>query len=245
MAEGGSYTVYASETEYMDQQVLLDTLEKDPVLWQGDSLLAASRASLNASNTGKMARTLGRLNAGQGDSLLLENSFVPANLIEQNQQAVVAVLGRALAEERGTELGIADSLLLESVAVQCPLEGGRGVYLARAALEWRRPGRVWPMGCTGTVARGSAAQSASTSQEEAQGSHEMGLRPNPARGNVVLWLDGAASVEVFDQYGHVVLETTAAAGDNALDLRGFSSGLYLVRCRFGDGAVLARRLVLE
>jgi hypothetical protein len=77
---------------------------------------------------------------------------------------------------------------------------------------------------------------------------EFTLQPNPARDRVRVTLPSSqgAELEVVDMLGKVVQTTTVSEGRSAVDvhLDGLSAGVYLVRYRSANNALLLRPLVV-
>jgi hypothetical protein len=84
---------------------------------------------------------------------------------------------------------------------------------------------------------------ASVSVEDAPKETSFTLYPNPTTG-VVRWTgDGMRSVQVFNMQGAMVQEAMTNGG-NSIDLSELPQGLYTLRFRYQDDAVISTRMIL-
>jgi PKD domain/Concanavalin A-like lectin/glucanases superfamily len=230
------YPVLPLEGRVVDRQMLLDTLNKDVILRQSHPQLMAFHAAHSNGTLGKISRSQESLVALQPTLSVSQATYAPTNAIEENHKAVAAVLFRL--QGLGQDLSMPDSLALEQIAAQCPLTGGKAVYIARTILELVTPGRFF-----------DDANCVSTQKAAFEGievvTNTLLLVPNPASTQVKVVSTANCTVWVYDMQGHEMSQLQVNGGELFVDISGWARGVYLFRYLMETGEVGSIRLVVQ
>lgn len=230
------YPVLVTEGKAVDQQMLLDTLERNVTLRNSHSQFQAFHATHVNGTLGKIKRSQDALSALQPSLAVTQAAYNPANLIEANHKAVAGVIDRLQTQLLGSQ----DSLVLEQIVVQCPLVGGKAVYIARGILHLYDPSRIFEDGnCAAPQRMGESSDVGNIVF------NTVVLIPNPASGEVRLVSTSTATVWAYNMHGQLVKEIQVTGGETALDVSNWSRGVYLFRYRMVTGEVSSIRLVLQ
>ncbi len=200
------------------------------------ALQAQSDGIVTNFNSQKSATTL---------SLMQQNAAIVANAVyEQNQQQVYDVFLRTVARGHAN-FSPGQLATLESIADQCYICGGDGVFLARSLYALADPNKLYndDLLCGGQLIK----------REPSQGIHsdQFKVSPNPA--NTWALLESASDVELegeimlFDLSGRLISTEAITIGDgisHLLDLSNVSTGFYTVKVLMGGKTVHTDKLVI-
>ncbi len=230
------YPILQLEGRMVDRQMLLDTLNKDVVLRQSHPQLMAFHAAHTYGTLGKISRSQESLVALQPSVAVAQAAFAPTNAIEDNHKAVTGVLNRL--QGLGQGLSVQDSLALEQIAAQCPLTGGKAVYIARTILELVTPGRFF-----------DDANCISTQKAAFEGievvTNTLLLVPNPASTQVKVVSTANCRVWVYDMQGHEMSQLQVNGTELPVDISGWARGVYLFRYLMETGETGSIRLAVQ
>lgn len=161
--------------------------------------------------------------------LRFDNSLVrPSNIFAANEQIVNDIQLFYLSDLQGT-LSDNQATALYNVANQCPKEGGRSVYRARALYHFL----VAPVLFDDEVLCGTAVEERSIVIEEIvkQPRGNMKLYPNPTAEELNIALDGydlrqEISIELYDFTGKIVMIQSLTKENTNLSLYRLDDGIY-------------------
>jgi type IX secretion system substrate protein len=202
--------------------------------WDMQYLISSALPSLTPVANCTHAKTLALADAAfnGGDystALSLSNSFNASNTIESNWQTVTPVLIKA----QSYTLNSSDISTLQSVASQCPHNGGRIVWTARALLdEYYRMPLSYPNDCA--MGGGDRVQNTTGAQQlTVNKKQNVNLYPNPNNGSmsVEYKVSKDAYLEITDINGNLVGKYNLPALGTKIDIRNdnLNNGVYLYR----------------
>ncbi len=231
-----NYISLGAETRYQDEQFALAMLDRN-LAWRQNN------ASLDAYYLSKQGAAIDQIKDGQKlicsrslDGIPTECGFTPGNTIEQNYQTVLEVLHRM----DGDSISFGDSLLLETIAANCPLEHGATVYQAQTLLQMLDPTRIFTnQTCLG-------GNKTAEPKDELMEDHAPMLKvyPNPSSGIITFDPGGVPTwIELLDSRG-VTLERWTIRTEVDKDLSYLAKGLYLLRFQQGNSSGLDK-VILE
>ncbi len=130
-----TYSVFVPQSAYIARQSVFAQLTIDTSLLTGDTVLQNFYNHAPATNIGKISRITQLIAA---DSIVAataqNNALAPANTIEANYQTAYTIYLNTLAINYDT-IDSLQYVQLYNIAMQCPLEGGKAVFLARTMLN--------------------------------------------------------------------------------------------------------------
>ncbi len=223
----------ASATNYADSMAI----------YQDANLLYAS-AQTAAGNL-KDAEALAKLfqNTEATSALSLTNALSTENLLEQNRKAVqrlyLQTLGLGIHRLTASQL-----LIAESIAIQCPLEGGSAVYAARALYRLNADRAFNDDSlCFGVHERRQV-------QTKPVEHSEIYLLPNPATDMVTVAglsasAENPALIQLADANGVLRMEHKVAEREWAFSVTSLPSGIYFCRAQLGDAKPVVLKLVVS
>jgi len=157
-------------------------------------------------------------------------------------EVFLAYLGRLSTHFTGSE-----KQLLDGIANQCPLSGGRAVFEARALLA--AESGQWVAYDDDNLCNAGGAFNAP--QADGHIEHDkIRLYPNPAKQQTTIqWgqpLEGEGLLEVYDAYGRLQKSVVLEAGSNNYNLllHTLETGLYFIRLNL-DGEVADFKLIVH
>ncbi len=145
-----------------------------------------------------------------------------------------------------TALGKAEIKKLQSIAIQCPYEGGYGVYSARALLS-AMDNTVYSNTCESGMPNKSGLKLAPSGSDTTGNFRGISVYPNPANDklNVALDLkDGqTATLTVYDLTGKLAL-SSIITGNSIVEVSTFilSEGLYIYKIDIDNTLVKTGKL---
>jgi len=145
-----------------------------------------------------------------------------------------------------------DSAYLDSIASLCIYSTGYAGALARHMLSIYDPLKTYPDDslCNPQQAlRSNPENVLFADAHESLTTHEstvdFQIAPNPASDHIIVTYtaSGAASLQIHDMAGAVMLERNILSGDNRIDLQKLQPGIYLVSVRNQEGIVSTQKLI--
>lgn len=244
------YPVYTSQSRVFDQQAAYEYLQNNPSLIKGkykklyDSLSSTAIGACQKFNKAIQ----------QNDTVLarsINNSFTAATLIEQNHQTINKYLLDGLTNGKYA-LALKEKNMVQAIASQCPLTGGRAVFQARILYNILI-GRdtIFMDNCEATFANVQLKEdnrnynAGFTAEASA-----VKLYPNPSGGNFILQYHIAGNAnavfELYDITGKKVdavrlnsTITVAEIKENALE-----NGTYFYRVLVSGRVIKSDKLII-
>lgn len=149
----------------------------------------------------------------------LNSGITTSYACDANHKSVNAIVFHLLLTDT---IAAGDLATLESIAEQCPLEGGDAVYEARAFIRQMTGTEYDDLDLCNSSSRPAARQDKQTAARIWE------LYPNPTSG-ILRWKNastGEALVEVYDLLGQLKLRVKTA--ESFVDLRPLSDGAYWI-----------------
>jgi hypothetical protein len=222
LVNGGTLPVYDYETR-----------------WAKQYLINKIKPAIAASNTYANAKAFALVDAAMANgnyttAQTMNNAISPNNVIERNWKQVDNAI---LKQQSGNTLNQTDVTVLQSIAAQCPLSGGRIVNRARAILNvYYGNIMTYPNDCPINYGAGSVSsrtENTSSGIINTAPIQTVNLYPNPNNGTMMLdySINDDASLEITDITGNLLgtynlpaTETTMKVQSNNLQ-----NGMYLYR----------------
>ncbi|MBV6443747.1 MAG: hypothetical protein EPGJADBJ_05533 [Saprospiraceae bacterium] len=172
------------------------------------------------------------------------NALPASNVLESNRKTVYQIYLTVLAQGV-RQLTTSQFDAISDIANQCPLEGGNGVFLARALYQYNDRKHFDDLTLCGTEERSALVSNYSSSG--------LVLIPNPTSGVVDIRLDSKkAGQEVVIQFynitGQQVLARSVAAGADGvvrLDVSALPDGLYFCGVTMPGNIRQSARLLIQ
>ncbi|MEM9824125.1 MAG: T9SS type A sorting domain-containing protein, partial [Bacteroidota bacterium] len=159
----------------------------------------------------------------------LDNSVINGiEIYESNEKTVNNIYLKWIIDDN-LALTANEKVLLESIAEQCPLDGGNAVFTARSLLRNKiKNVHVDNESNCSTLLRN---QPKFHLQNEQVDTH-VKVYPNPASDFLNIDLNAQSInnvfMRVYNTLGHIVMEKTITPGNNRLNLSALSNGIYLI-----------------
>lgn len=173
----------------------------------------------------------------------INQSVTPVLLPEQNCKDVNDIYISLL---NGVAADSVQLQTLESIAAQCPAQGGIAVYRARVLLNLIYDDvRTWDDNCP------PSQRLAPESSDPASSSSSALLYPNPNDGNMVLAYtlpdDQPGAFTLYDAMGNIVdVETLIAVSQKqSILLPGLASGIYFYQVTCGNSIITADKIAVQ
>jgi hypothetical protein len=238
---------YVAEEKWMNKQQVYEMLREDNSLMVGEPVLQQFYATTPATGIGKVATTDEHmLQTNIAAASATNQSITPVVLPEQNYQDVNAIYIDILADS------IVDSTqyqTLETIAAQCPVQGGIAVFRARTLLQMLDDNvRTWEDSCD----TGSSARLMQDEEDPiaAQAQHIL-LYPNPNDGNMVLQYTLPEGQQgqfiIYDLMGNIVDTETLAPGTQtqSILMSGLAAGIYFYQVTFDNQIIKSDKIVIR
>ncbi len=176
-------------------------------------------------------------------ALSMTNALSTSNLLEQNRKTVQRIYLQSLGLGI-SNLSPAQFVEIESIAGQCPLEGGSAVYAARV---------LYHLNQDKTFIDDSlciAAQERTLKPKASEIADKIQVMPNPATDMVtVLGIRATeeipAIISLVNINGVICLEQRATGNQTMFSVAGLPSGVYFCRVQSPDKMPLAAKLVVS
>lgn len=242
--------------EKLDSLLLIDELLPDAdslefVVLQNDKNRLLNTLHELTEDNRKISEQLLDLISDEAGKLRAQNdSITVTEIYEANEKGVNDLYLSWLS----TALGALDSIemaSLQSIAEQCPIEGGSAVYRARAFWAALTREYVTYNDSLLCVPAELLTVRPDNSVQLQTAKNEAGLRifPNPAQTEInIVWdasTEASGSLSVYDVFGRQVLQQVLSQGTNthALNIRDLPDGLYFFRIRFQDWDAIRKIIV--
>jgi hypothetical protein len=180
-------------------------------------------------------------------SLMQQNAAIVANAVyEQNQQQVNDIFLRTVARGHAN-FSPGQLATLESIADQCYICGGDGVFLARSMYALVEPARVYNDGvlCGGQLIKQEP-------MEVETGKITFKITPNPANDWILVETNASepfeGEIQLLDITGKIMRNEAVVLGDglqHLLDLTTLQSGYYICQIIQNGKAVATEKVVIS
>jgi len=236
---------FVDEANWQSKQQVFLMLKEDSSLLIGAQELQQFYVETPLTGIGKVTSTDEQLSQTNTSSAALDNqSITPEVQPEQNYKDVNDIYISLL---DGNAIDSLQYQMLESIAMQCPQQGGIAVYRARALLEVIDDNiRQWDDNCSSS----SRLASGSPSENSSGQTPDVFLYPNPNDGNMTLSYilpeHQQGKLVVYDLMGNVVSTTTLASGSQqqSINLSQLSSGVYYYQVTYGDMIIKNDKIII-
>ena len=241
-----SYTASGSSfvaSEWMMQQFIYNELKEHGGLL-GDSLLNAFYAANENAAFGLFNNFDAAIqNLDYVQATAYNNSIVPANIIEQNQQTFNAIY---LTHNDSTAIYSAeDSTNLNAIAVQCPMEGGNAVVQSRNLLMSIQNRIIeFTNDCDISI---PISRQVVVLEED---THNMKLYPNPNNGNMTLECNllenETGTLDIYDVTGKLIQTYKLAENSKIviINAQSLPAGLYLYQINVNGREIIKEKLTI-
>lgn len=163
-------------------------------------------------------------------------NFQPENLLEENLAKSYMVLEKVLSQK---VISKDDSLTLDSISVQLAIEGGPGVYIARAILDEEYDDEI-----SGSLLRESSCEIALKIDRAL-------IYPNPTSGTITIEKDLSEYIDcnfsIFDLKGREILVSNLPITEirTTKDVRLLPAGIYLIQIYCDQQLLNTLKLILQ
>lgn len=237
---------YVNETSWMNKHEVYALLQYDQSQMNNSPVLQQFYATAPSTNVGKTVNT---------DVLLTQNNTVAASGINQSvnpqlmpEQNYKDVNDIYISLLNGVPADSNQLQTLESIASQCPAQGGIAVYRARVLLDVLYDGLYyWSDSCSSSA---RLAPPEVNSNQQANSSNVM-LYLNPNDGNMTLTYtlpEGQqGQFTLYDAMGNIVDTETLQTGtqNQPLLLTGLANGIYFYQVTFDNQIIKSEKIVIQ
>ncbi len=242
-ALNNKYTIFDSKGEE------LNTLNNQ-INIDNNSVALATQKSIVVNELGALSVEIQNLqqelsNRMKSNALMLKNKngqIVAANIQESNRKKVNdCILNNIISDSYF--IATTDTIVLKSIANQCPKYGGKSVYSARAILS-----RYFDNEYRDDCALNNAQLRRKNDQTQLT---ETGLTiaPNPANSNLLLKWDtkvADASITLLDITGKMIQQYhTDDVNVFDIDLTNFENGMYLLHIESRNNESITRKVIVQ
>ena len=222
------YDTLPIENKYMAKEFAYNMLNNNPnILTLGTSNdivfqnFHNTLINTNIGNFAKVQKFIGNKNFAAARAL--NTTIIPQNMMETNSKEVNRIcLNRIVMDSTVSTI---DSLTLVNIALQSPSTGGKAVYRARAILD------IYPL----PLVQQNNSLLPQTVQTITENNSAINVYPNPATDKLFVetnnYLEGTATLELFDVTGKLCFNTTIIATLNlqTIDISNVKKGIYNLR----------------
>ncbi|MBL7893251.1 MAG: T9SS type A sorting domain-containing protein [Bacteroidia bacterium] len=227
------FPMYDASARWMSKYNVYNKLQAEDSIYKVDEPeLKWFADSVTASTMGELHKAAKELANNNDNSLTILNSVAPGNIVEQNLKDVYELVlsGRS----NGNSFSKAQIKKLQSIAAQCPYEGGYGVYCARVLLA-PLDNRVYNICESGRITKSGLKLAPSDTSMI----NNIMVYPNPANDilNVAIHLeDGQTGVlTVYDLTGKIALSSMLTNSNiSEISTALLSEGLYIYKIIVND-----------
>lgn len=239
--------VYNNESHWMRKHFVYNELKDEPSLNNNTHLQNFYNSSNH--NYEKFAKVEDKIVDGQCNAAnAINNTIVPTNIIESNQQMVNTLILNNLLNINYI-YSSNDSAVLASIANQCPLSGGYGVYQARNLLmAITNQILMFDDNCSEQVVR--SIEIIQNQQDSVGDNNIFKLYPNPNNGNMQLdyELNNAekGTLVIVDAMGKKISEYTIPNDKNTLSINESTlvNGIYFYRITVNSKIIKSGKLLI-
>ncbi len=234
--------VYDEAAKWMSKYSIYADLQNDTQLTNNDAELKSFSDSLAPLNIGKFYKlnkllTTANYNTNNAEKSLAE--LMPENIVEQNLKIVYAI---TIATTQNSSLSKSDVKTLQTIAQQCPYEGGYGVYNARVLLanvDSKKYINNCEMGKTNKLGKSGLKL---VQADSSAGANPVIVYPNPAndRLNVSAFLEEGQTgvLNIYDLTGKLALTNMLTGSYNTdISTTMLKDGLYLYKVSVNNSVI--------
>ena len=239
------YPVFEEENQYQHQKLAFEEIEAVPSVTTAEPELQSFYDSASVAALGLLKEVdLAILDSNHLLAVTLNNSVVPVNMIETNQQQFNELYLLRLADESHAYSEI-EKEALYGIANQCPLEGGNAVWQARV-LIWDLENTPVEFIDNCTTAERRSSTVANKAQENTSG--DFNLYPNPNNGEMILTyhLEESGTMAIYDLTGKRITQYALSSKNNKLNINEHSlqAGVYFYTIAVNNKIVKQDKLVI-
>lgn len=238
------FFVFMPQSSYLSKQTVLSAIMQDTALMSGDTVLQKFYNASQTNNMGIISSIAQQIQQGNiSNALSLNNALNPTNIVEANHKAVYDVELHTLA----VHIDTIDSLqyaTLYNIASQCPLEGGRAVFHARAFLNrLLNTSLIWNDSCNSDSVFNHRPKKLASTEETENPNPEFKLYPNPNSDNMILEYNISTSdntkIVIFDMLGQEIYNSILPPNQNILNIHtNLPNGVYMYSIISTDSGIL-------
>lgn len=237
MSHGSSLSL----TDWLTQDFIYYELNFNPEL-QEDTTLQNFYAANQFTSHGALLNANSAIeNLSYNDAIGFNNSFIPVNVIEQNQQTFNSIyLSHAIAPSTYSE---AEVDALYQIAGQCALSGGNSVFQSRNLLMTIKNNIIkFDENC---IERRDMNSFAGESNH-----HDISIYPNPSTGKVTIKCNfnetENGTLKIYDLGGNLVANYLLPSGTISKDINCefLKAGTYQYEIFIGSKSVFSSKLIL-
>ncbi len=266
---GADKTVYSAYLKTIAEDTTQLPVYNDASHWQRKKFVfneAKKDMQLTAANSGLQKFYNNNINANIGklaqvDDKILQSNYtlansinkgiVPANAIEQNQQIINDLILRKLIMPKYVYTDV-DKKVVSSIANQCPISGGDGVYQARVLLMTIENNVIeFVDNCNEKSSIRSEPQvNITSSYLQTITSSNYKLYPNPNNGNMLLDYTinqgDTGIIKIYDLAGKLICSYPLNANNNQLQINNadLNNGIYIYHITVNNTIVKSDKLVI-
>ena len=192
--------------------------------------------AMQQTNIATFHTVLSDISAGNlAEAAILVSSIVPANQIENNQKTCLLIYLATFAVDFELSNEQRDELL--KIASQLSVEGGEGVFWARAMLDMEV--EEYP------VNEGGRILATQVNSNPVLVPVVENMYPNPAADKLTIELiNGDAMLTINDVNGKIVVSQQLNNGSNEISTRALNNGVYYYRIFSGGAVIKSDKLIL-
>jgi hypothetical protein len=243
----GNTTNYGNATnavQFNTQHYVYDVLANNPALITQSTVLQNFYTTAQNNAIGKLhlasQKTAQQLYA---DAYTANNGFVPANAVEQNLQTANNIALNKLSNYNYV-VTTQDISILQNIAAQCEMEGGKGVILARNILMQLSKGIIaFANNCNSNGRMADNTQPNKVTEESS-----FTLYPNPNDGNFTLNYTIAldAQLNITDVTGKIICSYSLLATNTTIEINcnELSNGVYLYSITNNNLLIYTDKLII-
>ncbi|MHC1706010.1 MAG: T9SS type A sorting domain-containing protein [Bacteroidales bacterium] len=182
------------------------------------------------------------------DNVITENENLPLTLImELNEKLINDIYLKTIAS--GNNLFTAEQIeIMRTIAAQCPITGGKAVYLARSLYSATRD-TIYNDRELCSMEGGSVIKSQNIILENDNSPH-LSIYPNPATNYVQVISDhiikGEIHIQFFDLLGEKVFEKSIKLESQSasVDIKNCPAGVYFIKCILDNGSIQGKNKLI-
>ncbi|MBK8846802.1 MAG: T9SS type A sorting domain-containing protein [Bacteroidetes bacterium] len=226
-----------SDNKFHDAKAAMDAITNATVILQSDIdayLLACTALEVSQSTANQSSVQLAVIDKVKKEIASNQNNNVQANEVhEANIKTVNAI---AIKYKINAALSEDDKITLYDIAVQCPFNGGVGVYQSRAILSHFYDDMGYNDEAT-CMLDGYSMRTINTNNSAISFSFD--IVPNPAKDYFEIKAEGidvkGKLLTILDAYGHVVKsQILSNENTNRIKTNGLTNGIYFVAIANGS-----------
>ncbi len=239
-------TGFEEESAWISKQQVYALLRADTTLMDGDTTLQQFYVSATSTEIAKVASADEQLAQTLPDSAkTVTETMTPALQPELNHRDLNEIY---ITLQNGSGIDSTKYKELESIALQCPLQGGLAVYRARTLISLLDDNiRYWDDSC---VIISSARVSNPAVENNTTAVSDVRLFPNPNDGNMMLQYslpdEAGGRFILFDITGQTVAIIPLKNGNQSkqIVMDFLASGMYYYQVFYGDTVVKSDKLII-